>query len=459
MSIGELAHDEIALSADDLAGLTDAELIDRITALERRKRSISAEQARLSVAFDASQRRQQVDAGVPRHKVGRGVSDQIALARMESPHRGGRHLGLATALVREMPCTFAALERGDVSEWGATVVARETAVLTLEQRREVDVRLAATMAQQGVSEKQLGDRARAIAYELDAESAVRRNAKAESERRVTLRPAPDTMTYLTALVPVQGGVGVLAVLDRVAKQAAAQGDPRTRGQVMADALVALVTGTAGNTATAGNTGTTEGDEAPPGPEVPIPRTPAVTVNLVMSALSLFGGDDTSAVVCGYGPVPAQIARRLVASAAEADAAWVRRLYRHPDGSELVAMDSRSRLFPSGLAAMIRLGDQVCATPWCDAPIRHTDHVRPWARGGETSFRNGQGLCEHCNLVKEDAGFATERDGPRTTITTPTGHRYSGTAPPLPGVPPAADPDDTPTTSPVERWMRRAVSAA
>ena len=57
----------------------------------------------MSVDFDASQREAQAAAGVPARKRGAGVGAQIALARRDSPVRGGRHLGLAKALVREMP--------------------------------------------------------------------------------------------------------------------------------------------------------------------------------------------------------------------------------------------------------------------------------------------------------------------------------------------------------------------
>ena len=51
--------------------------------------------------------------------------------------------------------------------------------------------------------------AKEIAYRLDVQAVVDRAAKAESDRTVTIRPAPDTMTYVTALLPVAaGGRGV-----------------------------------------------------------------------------------------------------------------------------------------------------------------------------------------------------------------------------------------------------------
>jgi hypothetical protein len=96
-------------------------------------------------------------------------------------------------------------------------------------------------------------------------------------------------------------------------------------------------------------------------------------------------------------------RREARRAEEEMADQLRRLYTHPTTGELVAMDSRSRAFPKGLAWYMRLRDVMCAGPYCGAPIRHTDHIRPHAEGGETSAMNGQGLCAHCNLTKEALG--------------------------------------------------------
>jgi hypothetical protein len=72
-------------------------------------------------------------------------------------------------------------------------------------------------------------------------------------------------------------------------------------------------------------------------------------------------------------------------------------------------------------------------PWCDAPIRPADHVQSIAEGGKTSETNGQGLCEACNYAKQAPGWrARPSPGPRHHVetTTPTGHRYTSTAPPL-----------------------------
>lgn len=194
-------------------------------------------------------------------------------------------------------------------------------------------------------------------------------------------------------------------------------DDRGRGQVMADTLVERVNGLPA--------------------DVPVP----VAVDLVITDESLLGGDKTTARVPGYGPIPAAIARRL-ASRAIADnrsKATLRRLYRHPSSGALVAMESRARLFPKALAKFIVLRDDTCRTPYCDAPIRHTDHATAHGAGGPTNELNGVGTCEACNYAKEAPGWRviTRRsdDGIHTSeVRTPTGARHRSKAPPLPGSP-------------------------
>ena len=226
MSAAEVRSATVAL-AQCSAAMSDRERIDLISALEELKAAAAALQARLSVAFDDSQRRLQAARGVPAREQGRGVGAQLALARRESPHRGSRHLGLARALVREMPRTMAHLEAGRISEWRATLLCRETAMLTVEDRGEVDQRLDAELA--SMSDPQLVRAARGLAATLDADSVARRAARAAQDRRVSLRPAPDTMTVLTGLLPVAQGVAAYAALDRHARERIAAGDARGRG--------------------------------------------------------------------------------------------------------------------------------------------------------------------------------------------------------------------------------------
>ncbi|MGW0172611.1 HNH endonuclease [Rhodococcus sp. NPDC003322] len=394
-----------------------AERIDLLHALERLTCAAAGLQAQVTADFAAQQRRTATDAGVARERRDRGIASQIALARRESPHRGGIHLGLATTLVSELPHTLTALRGGWITEWRATQIARETACLSIEDRAEIDRKLAADPERlETMSDRDTVASARQMSYEADKQVWVRRKAKAHTERRVSIRPAPDTMTYVTALLPMAEGVACHAALSAAAASATATGDERTRGQIMADTLVARVV-----------TAPTDDTTAP---------APPVRVHLTVSDRTLFGGADEAAQVRGYGPIPADVARELVHAAATAGLAELRRVYTRPDTGAVVAMDRSTRLFPNSLAELIRLRDPVCRTPWCDAPVRHTDHIHPVADGGPTTFENGQGLCEACNYAKQAPGWIAETiDSPDgrhlVRITTPTGHIHHSLAPPAP----------------------------
>ena len=403
----------LTAATDTGSVLSDGQRVDAIRALERLGCVVTAAQATLSRELDASQRAQQALAGTPVTQRGRGVAEQVALARRESPHRGRQHLGLAKVVATELPHTWAAWRAGRINEWKATVVARETACLSLEHRLAVDECVASDPAAlEAMGDRELAKACLTETARLDAAALVARRRKAESERRVTLRPAPDTMTYLTALLPVKDGVAVLAQLKKCAESARASGDERGLGQLMADLLVNAVAG-----------GGDRSNGTPP---------PRVALGLMMSDTALLGGADDSARLDGFGPIPAELAREIVADACTRDdEVWLRRLYTRPDTGELVSMDSRGRFFRGGLAKFIRLRDQTCRTPWCDAPIRQVDHSRASSAGGSTSERNAQGLCEACNQAKEALGWRA-RPGPDRTIqtTTPTGHTHITRPPPV-----------------------------
>uniref|UniRef100_A0A5Q5CAG2 DUF222 domain-containing protein n=1 Tax=Mycobacterium sp. (strain JLS) TaxID=164757 RepID=A0A5Q5CAG2_MYCSJ len=396
--------------------IDEAALIERIAALERAKSAAAAAQARATALLDEKRRAAEAAAGVPANKRGRGLASEVALARHDCPNKGGRHLGFARVLVHEMPHTLAALECGALSEWRATLIVRESACLSVEDRRSLDTELCRDVSSlEGLGDKRIEAEAKKIAYRLDPQAVVDRAARAASERTVTCRPAPDTMTYVTALLPVAQGVAVYAALKRSADTTF---DDRSRGQVMADTLVERVTGCPA--------------------EVAVP----VAVNLVITDEALLGGDPEPAVISGYGPVPAAVGRRLVDAAVtdKRSKATLRRLYRRPRSGALVAMESRARCFPKGLAAFIDLRDQTCRTPYCNAPIRHHDHARPHRAGGPTSAANGLGECEQCNYAKEAPGWqvtaAIDETGTHTAeFTTPTGAVYRSTAPSPPGVAP------------------------
>ena len=411
------SHPEIAAFAAclgaDAGELSDHDRVEVIRALEVLKCTAEGAQARVTAEFDASQRARAAAAGVPVERQARGIGAQVALARRESPKRGQTHLSLARVLRDELPHTEAALRTGRITEWRATLIARETGCLALEERLEVDRQLAGDPDRlEEMGERELVAAARDLASKLDPAAVARRRARAEADRHTTLRPAPDVMTWFGALLPVKDGVAVHKALLDPADRARSAGDQRSRGAIMADTLVQRVL--------APHLATTTGPA-----ELPL------VIHVVVPDTVLFGDGHGSGEVEGYGPVPGDLLREWIASHAEQGVAdWVTRLYQSKAG-ELVAMEKGGRYFNGKLAEFLRLRDRRCRTKWCGAPIRHLDHVEDHADGGPTSAANGQGTCEECNYAKQALGWkARPRPGPVHTVetTTPTGHTYVSRAP-------------------------------
>ena len=398
----------ITALADMNLDAPEAELIDQLTALEKIKAAAAAAQARLTVAFDRTHTTRMTELRVDAAEIRRSVRAQIALARRDTRAKGDHHVATAAALVRELPRTLAALTVGDTSERAAASIAREVAHLPAQQRAMVDAELADRLAQWG--HRRTEREARRLVIRLDPAGAADRAEKAAGGRRVTIRPAPNAMTYLTALLPAADGVACYAALHQAATGAAV--DPhehRTRGQVMADELSARILAAAC---------TADGS----------PRIPTAQIHLVMTDRTLLDGDDEPAQLVGHGPVPAALARHLVL-ADHTTRVWIRRLYTDPHTGLLTDTDHRPRLFPPAARDYLTARDHTCRTPYCDAPIAHADHAIPAARGGQTTLTNGDGRCQACNYTKDATGWTTSVDPDGTiTTTTPTGHRHQSRPP-------------------------------
>ena len=404
---------------------TEEEAIDRITALEELNAASAAAQAKETLTFDMHRRNREAEEGVPNRRQGRGLGAEIGLARRVSRARGSQLLGFSRTLIMDLPCTYASLKSGQISEEKARVVAKETGWLPRDKRQQVDERMSERLAQVGVG--RLGNEVRALAQRLDQEAAVKHLDKCKEERAVTVRPAPGNMAYLTALLPMPHAVAVYANLSKSAQSliGTGQSEGRSKGQVMADLLVERATGQ-------------DSVDAIP-----------TEVHVVMNENSLFDSGDIPAWFPGFGPIPAASGRSFV-SDNEAEV-FLRRLYTRPSDGQLVRMDSRRREFSGLLRRMVVIRDDVCRSPWCDAQIKHADHVESFATGGRTDWDNSSGLCAACNLAKELSGWRHESTPEKLVVKTPTGHRYETGTKPIadsspPSVPAPATNANAPPTS-------------
>ncbi|MGY5765249.1 HNH endonuclease [Brachybacterium sp. DNPG3] len=440
-------------------------LVDLMRLLESTRNSLDALATRVEVAFRAGQIDAQKAAGVPSERLGRGISEQVSLARGITPTAAGNEGALNRVLVESMPRIMGLLEAGEIKQWTAHKIAGEVICLEDQDRAAVDEELAGEIA--GDTPWTAAGKARRLVQEKDPQAAIERLQRATAKRRVSLRAGSDGMAVLRAVVPLVEGVAVKHALDQEAKAKRAAGDERSMGQIASDTLVERTLGVASV------------DEVD------------VEVQLLMTDETLLRGGSEPGMVEGH-PVPAPRAREIAlgvrtrpAQAPRQEPArwasdddrpeqdeqherheqrheqdssppgpdieactacdevdlvdahrWVRRLYADPVTGELVDVDARRRDFSAHVRRFVVLRDQACRAPYCDAKIRDVDHVHRYADGGESTVDNAAGHCWHFNLVLEEDGWESRLDGPETEtpgtlrITTPTGHEYTSRPPRL-----------------------------
>ena len=383
---------------------TAVECVAELEEIERLKAAMCARQARLTARLD--------ETGVRPTTSEKAMATEVGLARHESPHRGARFLKLARGLVEDHPEVLGLLESGDLNERRAEIIVNETADLALADRRAADAAIADHLLEHPtLGDRDIADAARRIVLRIDEAAALRKRERAHKARHVESRTRADGCGEVTGVIADWQMAAIVSSLDERADLLKQQGDERTRAQIKADLFVERLTGQV------------VADSVP------------VRIDLVVPVESLLAGGTEPAEVPGLGPIPATVARELILASPRTRTV-IRRLFA--DTYHLVAMESTQRVFHGRLRQFIQVRDRRCRTPWCDAPIRHLDHVHEAAEGGETSLHNGQGLCEACNYTKQDPGITHEVVSedviePHTTrVTTPTGASYDSRAPAPPG---------------------------
>ena len=124
---------------------------------------------------------------------------------------------------------------------------------------------------------------------------------------------------------------------------------------------------------------------------------------------LTGASQAPAVMAGYGPIPARLAREIAA-----DATWRCAVVdddpTSPTHRALLAV-GHSTFTPTylpgpGLRRFLTIRDGTCRFPGCRAPAHRcdADHRIPHVRGGPTCEDNLQSLCGYHHRLKHEGGI-------------------------------------------------------
>lgn len=399
---------------------------------ERVKAFWASIQARAATRIDAE------TGATPTHHTTtqeRGTAHLIALARHESPRTAITYLRRMRNLIPDMLYLFSQLETGHLKEATVLEILAPFDDATVEQRKEFDRFYAANpQLFNGAGKKEAKDTAQKAADMIIGTDRLKDLHTTTQNRYVRLRQGKDCI-FLNAKLPIATGTALKNYLDEQVATAKATADPRTAAQIRTDLLLRSATGTPLNE----------------------PLNISLHLELIMTDKNLFLQERDNATLTGYGTLPDDYAQRLLFACQEAAATGqpltdefqqdinqqlnalvhLRRLYLAPNGQDLVAMDSKERLFKGQLRHLIQLRDPYCRTPYCDNKPTQADHIKQHSRGGETSFSNSGMKCDGCNLAKEAKGWEEEvvvTGAPHRIIIRPTSNvEYISTPPPITGI--------------------------
>jgi len=311
-----------------------------------------------------------------------GTSAAAELARLLRIPEGTARARLAQArdLCTGLPATLAALERGEITGAQAAVIADQAAALPLEVHAAFETALLPHAAQLGVPA--LRRRARRLADRLHSEPLTVRRARAEADRHVELSPEADGMAFLGALLPAETAQAVFNRLTRAAKSLQGPGETRTLAQLRADVLRDLLINGGMDT----------------GPAAGIRAEAMVTVPV----FTLLGLGEEPGDLEGYGPIPADVARRLCANAPS-----FHRVLTHPETGVRLSWGRTTYRVPKDLARVVRHRHPVCTFAGCRyaAQSCELDHTVAFADGGETALDNLGPACKRHHRLKHAAGWA------------------------------------------------------
>lgn len=423
---------ENALAGIEEHGTTE-ECLEAITRLETMTSSLDYHKAALSHQTEITITQGNIDKG-NFSQLNRGTAAAIAMARKADPHTYGPYLENCRILFTDTPHLAAAYSRGEYTEAQMRAILTPLREVKAERRQEFDDLYAANPDMfKHLGTRKISDHVKdfTLAYASDDHAREQKDADATRHIKFTARPSAGTM-IIRAELPLVAGMAMKTDIKATAQSLKAGGDQRTRAQIEADYLTSFCTN----------------------PEAKVPVT--LNLGLIMTDKTLFLGDRQPARLEGYGVISPQYARELVAGeeilnnmvlgefGRPRDPAFVEtleatveliRLYTAPGDRELIAMDSKARIFPEKMKKFVRIRDQHCRTPYCDGLIEEIDHVTQAYLGGHTCVINSDGRCKFCNQAKETPGWQEYviSTGPHSVlVNTGMGPTYQSTAPPATG---------------------------
>ncbi|MDQ1059606.1 hypothetical protein QFZ23_003507 [Arthrobacter globiformis] len=368
------------------------------------------------------------------------VTAEVACALTVSEGSAARFLAESATLSTDLPLTLAALQAGTLSWQHARVMCDETDGLDRAAAAALEAHFLdpeAPHAARGCPAGELTPsrfraRARCWRERHHPVSIETRHRNCAKDRRLEYVPDRDGMAWLSAYLPADQAAGIWDRATAGARALQGPSESRTLTQLRVDVAAAWllgpvqrVDGAPGDRAA----GPFPADSLPAGsaPGGPVRagdmQSPAAQVLVTVPVFSLLGLTEEPATLDGYGPIPASMARRLVA---DGGTSFLRVLTDPRDGAPLEIGRTSYRI-PKHMRQWLRLRDGKCTFPGCNnhSLDNDADHVLAWADGGTTGISNLGQPCPKHHRLKHGTTWrpvGATRDTPPGWIS-PTGRHY------------------------------------
>jgi hypothetical protein len=346
------------------------------------------------------------------------VEARLSLTRYAAEAR----VSTAEAL-EDFPAVADSLAAGHIDLRKANVLLLEES-LSADERRTVHEKLLPDADL--YTAPQLRDMMRREALTANPAAARKRHAKAHADREVRSDPAPDGMAWFSAYVRADQAETARVVVDAMAQGVKAKGDGRTLPQLRADIFSDLFRAMA------------DSGKDLVGHDLPRLQRRSPHIQVTVAAGTLLGLDDQPAILGGYGPIPAHLAREIAQ-----DGTW-RALFTDAATGEFVALASKAYRPGADLTRTIVARDVTCVFPGCRIPAWacEIDHIDSYDEArkeilAQTDVHTCDAKCHGHHDVKTVGLWDSSRD-PATgevTWTAPTGHQYVRKPVRPPGPPP------------------------
>jgi hypothetical protein len=379
------------MDAGALTALDDASLIAHHSHLSAERTRIDAALAESSAELARRSHHSLGHAGLAQRLGAR--TPQRLVQQLSGVSKGEASLLVRAGSLREVEPWAASVSIG-----AADAISRGLGAPTSEVPASMLAGAAETLVAEASSLtlEQLTARAREERDCLDEQHVLDRERQLYEARYLRISQRPDGALKIDALLDPESGALVRDAFDIMTSPRGSGpsfadplpvADPRTREQLMADGLVAMVRLAAGADPAA-----LFGDSRP-------------AVRILVDARDLERGAGSGQLEGQAASVSIETVQRHICATGSVAVVF------GADGQP-INVGRTQRLFTSAQRLALSARDGGCRFTGCDRPPSWSEahHIVPWSRGGPTDIANGILLCRHHHLLVHNNGWGITRHG-------------------------------------------------